>query len=75
MPDAPTPVADHLDAFAEQELRLYLTAQRHDMTPKKKRSRTLKEMLLSAYVQGLIHGAKAQHDNPQDITLLFNDDS
>jgi hypothetical protein len=74
MSDDPTLIADHLDAFAEQELKLYLTAQRQDMTPKK-RSRTLKEMLVSAYVQGMIAGAKAQHDNPQDITILFNENS
>ena len=61
------PVAEHLESVAREEIDWWFHSQSHDLE-EKRRTRTLLEVAISLYVQGLIDGAIAQDINPQDLT-------
>jgi hypothetical protein len=70
-PDAtPAPVADHLEEVADEMLEMWFLSQRHDLESKR-RTTTLKQVVMSAYLRGIFDGAEAQYLNPQDLSPVI----
>ena len=73
-PDPPSgedaPVADHLEEVADEMLEMWFLSQRHDLESKR-RTTTLKQVVMRAYLRGVLDGARAQHEDPQDLSPII----
>jgi hypothetical protein len=70
-PDVPAPVADHVEEVADEMLEMWFLSQRHDVTSKR-RTTTLKQVVMSAYLRGVFDGAKSQYFDPQDLSPIID---
>ena len=60
MGDEPeTPISDHLEDVAERHIKRWLRVQRYRLN-KSENEPTLKGVIISAYIEGLLDGAVAQ---------------
>jgi len=53
-----TPVNDHLEGVAEWYLDTWFRSQQHDLKAKR-RTKTLKQIIISAYVDGIMTGIRS----------------
>jgi hypothetical protein len=70
-PDVPAPVADHVEEVADEMLEMWFLSQRHDLESKR-RTTTLKQVVMSAYLRGVLDGAKSQYLDPQDLSPVID---
>ena len=69
-PDVPAPVADHVEEVADEMLEMWFLSQKHDIHPTR-RTNTLKQVVMGAYLRGILDGAKAQYHDPQDLSPVI----
>lgn len=69
-PDADAPVADHLEEVADEMLEMWFLSQKHDVTSTR-RTTTLKQVVMRAYLRGVLDGARAQFSDPQDLSPII----
>lgn len=70
-PDVPAPVADHLEEVADEMLEMWFLSQKHDVTSTR-RTTTLKQVVMGAYLRGVLDGAKSQYIDPQDLSKILD---
>jgi hypothetical protein len=70
--DIPAPVREHVEGVADDLLEKWFLSQQYDLESKR-RTTTLKQIVMSAYFQGVLDGAKAQYHDPQDLSPIIVD--
>lgn len=70
-PDADAPVADHIEEVADEMLEMWFLSQKHDLESRR-RTTTLKQVVMRAYLRGVLDGAKSQYLEPQDLSTIID---